>query len=443
MLVPALLLIQVAAPTPAERLETALRKGALAWQFSGPEDIRSLLGAPMGEETRPDGGMEWLSWIYGPDLTVIFGRQREGKAPHGLFGFGKGEAWTRRDPKEPLRLRSAHDLARLNPFTGLKGVDASSADLRGAGASLRAMPFDTETRWPGKDALPKDFDPAALLKAGRNPGLGLRALHAQGIDGRGVDIAIIDQPLVPDHAETAGRLHMAAELDVKGVPPQMHGPAVSSLAAGSTCGAAPGARLFYVSQPAWKAREGNGYYIQGLEHLLDLNRSGKAKIRVVSISYGGFSSAPQAEIWTALLKRAEAEGVLVITCDLQANGLPYGLLSPVPGGDRDKPEGYTKGNLGRGLLVPGDGRTYASPVGPQAFAYDPTGGMSWGAPWIAGLAAMGFQTNPALTPTRVRAYLQRSATSMPYGTVANPTAFLALCKADPDAQVSRSISPLR
>jgi hypothetical protein len=59
--------------------------------------------------------------------------------------------------------------------------------------------------------------------------------------------------------------------------------------------------------------------------------------------------------------------------------------------------------------------------------------MSWGAPWLVGLAALGFQVNPDLTPARARAYLQRSFTEMPSGKVVDPAAFIQLCKRDPDA----------
>jgi len=38
------------------------------------------------------------------------------------------------------------------------------------------------------------------------PGLGLRALHEQGYTGRGVNVAIIDGPLLADHEEFGDRL---------------------------------------------------------------------------------------------------------------------------------------------------------------------------------------------------------------------------------------------
>ncbi|MGB4633489.1 MAG: hypothetical protein WBI61_04855 [Bacillota bacterium] len=39
-----------------------------------------------------------------------------------------------------------------------------------------------------------------------HPGLGLRALHEQGYTGKGVNVAIIDGPLLVDHEEFSGRL---------------------------------------------------------------------------------------------------------------------------------------------------------------------------------------------------------------------------------------------
>ena len=435
LLVPILALALQTVPSPHSKLAAAIKVGSLVWQFSGPEEVKALLGAPQREEKQPDGGVEILLYHYDSGLVVLFGRETGSSAPFGLLGYQNGEVRVLRRSEEPLVLRKATDLAKLRPFTGLQNVDASRTDLKAEGARLRAMPFDTLTLWPPKDKLPEGFDPSAILTAGRNPGLGLRALHANRKDGRGVDIAIIDQPLVFDHVETEGRLHMVAELDVKDHPPEMHGPGVSSLAAGRTCGVAPGANLYYITMPMWKSQAGNHYYIQALERLLELNRSKTAFIRAVSISYGEFTSAPQADVWKALLSRAEREGILVITCDEDASRLSYGLLRPLPGGDREKPEGYALGTIGGDLLVPGEGRTFASHLGRVVYSYSPQSGLSWAAPWLVGLAALGFQTNPKLTPAQVRTYLMRSATEMSYGRVVNPAVFLELCAADPDAQM--------
>jgi subtilisin family serine protease len=92
----------------------------------------------------------------------------------------------------------------------------------------------------------------ALIEAGRNPGLGVRKLHESGIDGRGVGLAIIDQPLLREHSEYKHALVKYEAIEVDGFGPQMHGPAVASLAVGKTCGVAPGASLYYFAVPMWE-----------------------------------------------------------------------------------------------------------------------------------------------------------------------------------------------
>jgi hypothetical protein len=48
--------------------------------------------------------------------------------------------------------------------------------------------FDTFTIWPNR--LPLLFDPGLILELGKNPGLGLRALHAAGVTGKGSGLAV-------------------------------------------------------------------------------------------------------------------------------------------------------------------------------------------------------------------------------------------------------------
>ena len=83
----------------------------------------------------------------------------------------------------------------------LRSYNLSQLDLQDAGADLVHADFDDRTVWPAPQRRCKDFDGPRLLEAGKNPGLGVRALHAQGITGRGVGIAIIDNPLLVDHQE--------------------------------------------------------------------------------------------------------------------------------------------------------------------------------------------------------------------------------------------------
>ena len=129
----------------------------------------------------------------------------------------------------------------------LRSRDASDLDLRGLSAELALGQFDGYTVWPPNERLPNDFDPGRVLELGKNPGLGIRGLHAQGITGRGIRIGIVDQTLLTRHVEYAAQLRWYEELaGPQSTPSEMHGPAVASIAVGKTVGVAPEAELFYI-----------------------------------------------------------------------------------------------------------------------------------------------------------------------------------------------------
>jgi hypothetical protein len=46
--------------------------------------------------------------------------------------------------------------------------------------------------------------------------------------------------------------------------------------------------------------------------------------------------------------------------------------------------------------------------------------LSWGAPYLAGLAALAFQVRPDLEPDDIEKLIKDTATSMPFGKVVNP-----------------------
>ncbi len=77
------------------------------------------------------------------------------------------------------------------------------------------------------------------------------------------------------------------------------------------------------------------------------------------------------------------------------------------------------------LRVPTSNRCIASHRGAGVYAYDRKGGMSWAAPFIAGVAALGYQLDPTLTPNAIRALLVKTATVTKAGPAINPRAFLA------------------
>src|SRR3989338_6001490 len=132
-------------------------------------------------------------------------------------------------------------------FEDLRGKNLSTKNLVDVPVDiLRTIEFDTETIWPEKEKLPKNFNPEKLLEESKNPGLGIKELHEQGITGQGVVVAIIDQKLDIGHPEYKDSVIGYTEYDgaeKEGI--SMHGPAVTSLLVGKDCGVAPGAKLIY------------------------------------------------------------------------------------------------------------------------------------------------------------------------------------------------------
>ena len=409
---------------PADIVRRAVTEGKLAYKLTTPDEFKALLGPAANEAARNDGGMEILELKYS-DIQVMFGRMRRYSTPLTLLMINVNGKQLDIGQERRIVLKNEGDLKKFDPFWGLANASLVNLDLRSHAQLLETMPFDSQTKWPGSEKLPEGFDPAHLLEDGKNPGLGIRALHKQGVDGRGVGIAIIDQPLLKDHIEYADRIVKYEAIDVKGVPVQMHGPPVSSIAVGKTCGVAPGASLYYFAVPMWK-RE-NQPYCDAIDKLIKLNADSNTteRVRVVSISTGMFSQQANFERWKEALKKAEENGILVVTC--AQDMIQYGMLARIPGKDPDDPASYKSGIYGVRpgvILVPASNRTTACHTGNDVYTYWREAGMSWAAPYLAGLAVLAYQVNPEIEPKKIVALWQETAVQTNVGAVIQPKNFV-------------------
>ncbi|HZD56449.1 MAG TPA: S8 family serine peptidase, partial [Anaerolineales bacterium] len=85
-----------------------------------------------------------------------------------------------------------------------------------------------------------------VMTRAKDPGLGVRRLHSQGITGKGISVAIIDGHIRTDHVEYRDQLAHYEELsDFEGIPYEAHGSSVASILVGKQIGVAPGAQLYY------------------------------------------------------------------------------------------------------------------------------------------------------------------------------------------------------
>jgi hypothetical protein len=321
--------------------------------------------------------------------------------------------------------RRMYSIPTYDPDSGqewqmdLRSYDLSDLDLSKSIDDLMYAYFDSQTIWPPADRMPQNFDWQQIMELGKNPGLGIRQLHEQNITGYGVGIAIIDQTLLVDHQEYAQQLRLYEEAsNIQGawLEPQMHGPAVASIAVGKTTGVAPGADLYYIANNmcySW-SDESNDYscLAQSVFRILEINKTlpQDRKIRVISMSIGWEPESKGYDEITAATKEAKDAGLLVICSSVEAvHGFKFHALGREPLADPDQFESYEPGlwwaqqyyegeQFSDRLLVPMDSRTTASPGGIDEYVFYREGGWSWSIPYIAGVYALAAQVKPTITP---------------------------------------------
>jgi len=365
-------------------------------------------------------------------------------------GWGRGK----------LRSIPKYNPNSTQPFqVDLRGADLSRLDLKGSLQRLLYADFDSRTVWPTGNGMPPKFDREQIMELGKNPGLGVRDLHKKGITGRGVGIAILDQPLLVDHIEYKDRLRLYEEINIeKGRPAQMHGPAVASIAVGKTLGVAPEADLYYIGQ--WNADFEKGksvwnftYLAEGVHRILEINEqlAKDKKIRVISISVGWSPSQKGYKEITKAVQKAKRSGMLVICSSTeQVHGFAFHGLGRPPSANPDYFSSYEPGawwakhfyegnqfhRRSNRLLVPMDSRTTASPAGTGEYVFYRHGGWSWAIPYIAGAYALAAQVNSNITPDGFWALAMKTGRSIeldngkkiPFGPILDPVRLIGAVK---------------
>lgn len=294
----------------------------------------------------------------------------------------------------------------------------------------------------------------------KDPGLGIRALHEQGFTGKGVKMAIIDQPL-GEHQEYSSNIAEHNDVNATEVgwtKASMHGAAVTSIAVGKTTGVAPDASVNYYSAVnlskdpkdiefyrANLLREiennkndasyveflknelnninpefgvsSNQPYVDAINQILDKNEKlpENERVSVVSISWGFNKFAPGYEELQKALARAKEQGVFIVSTALEEH---YGFITcganRNPQANPNDPKSYEAGAFWKDhaksnpkpkeyndnyLLVPMDHRTVADFTDGNSYRYEGNdGGMSWSTPWLAGTYVLAKQANPNITP---------------------------------------------
>lgn len=325
----------------------------------------------------------------------------------------------------------------IEPYQDVRFQNISNINRNLGEELIETLSFDKSTIWTKEDKLIAEN----ILKLGMNPGMGIRELHAQGFTGKGITIAIIDQPVVLEHPEFQGKVvkyHDVGTGEFSNTG-SMHGPAVISLLAGNNIGTAPDASVYFVAVPSWLLDA--QYYADALDWIIAENEKlpDRNKIRAISVSAipsGIDSEYKNSNAWDASYKRAAEAGILVLDCSYeQGITVPctYDLYDPdnvakcIPNwtGPTDSPHERINIPTRRTSATEqdADGNLIFS------YQYDGQGGISWTVPYLAGVLAMGWQINPELTNSQILDLVYASAndTDGPAGII-NPKAFIEMVK---------------
>lgn len=335
----------------------------------------------------------------------------------------------------------------------LRSADLQDVDLSTYGAELNLAMFDSATIWPEK--MPDGFDADKIMTLGKDPGRGVDTLHARGLTGKNMGIAIIDDYLLVDHIEYADRVRYYEEYTGQDeIPGQMHSAAVSSIALGETVGVAPEALLYFMQVPIGKYSEDGTVTrdytdtASAIERFIALNEQlpEEEKIRVISMSINWKADSLGAEAMDLAIQKAEAAGI--VCCSVHNLMEEYLGLGRDPYGDPNdiasaKPGMFWETSLYTGeevqgfktetdlILVPMDARCVASPTGTEDYVFYPDGGMSWLVPYVSGLYVLACQASPGLTfdaftqaarETAVPVSIEHEGKDYPYGFVLDAVA---------------------
>jgi hypothetical protein len=369
----------------------------------------------------------------------LFFRDYKVKALYLTFTGQMGSSETGKASR-PGKRRKIEPVESVKEFDDVRNKDLSRLDLSKRKRLIRTLQFNRKTVWPVSEKMPVNLDPNQVLTGGMNPGLGIRKLHEEGITGKGVNMAIIDQPMYLDHPEFAGKITTYHDMGC-GSESSMHGPAVTSLLVGTNCGTAPDARVYYVAAPSWT--KDTAYQAKALDWIVEQNERlpVSEKIRVVSVSAApsghGSPFEKNQQMWDKACACAEAAGILVLDCTHH-----HGFIGPCwyDAKVSESLAGCTPGFPGEGfsvrpgsILVPSSPRTTAEEMdkGDFSYIYWGRGGLSWTIPYCAGVLALGWQLRQDIPPERMREMLFKSAYVNKDGSkIINPVGFIRRVKAE-------------
>ena len=298
---------------------------------------------------------------------------------------------TNKEELEYKKIRTRDELLqyinREESGGDLHFVDLSEFDLQNNIDLFDSQITYTVNGWTDKviwpDKLPEGFDPKKLLEDGKKQILGIPEIHANGITGKSIKIAIIDQMLFVEHPYYEKQIkhnEICSYKFEKREDKDYH----PSLVVGNAIGVAPDADIYFFASDNWLGKPGQKTTMErhnkAIQRVIEINKDlpEDSKIRFLVCSWGN-SDDEFADDREKLFDEATRNGIMVIGGFYKYKLFlkPYDPRYEIPNSP---------------LAIPTDGKTI--PFYKGGFLFNRLGGTSSAYPYLAGVFALALQNNP-------------------------------------------------
>lgn len=297
---------------------------------------------------------------------------------------------------------------------GFCGQDVSKIDMSNLSPeNFRRLTFDSKTIF--SDEQIKKFHPEKLLEQGKSFSNGMKKLHAEGIDGNGTTIGIMDSCFDSAIAEFDGRViqHIVFE-KVNGNDfvshreyreedgDGFHGKTTACLATGNECGIAPNAKMYLfgiAEDTSWaEAKEAilkyiidNHINLDIISMSADIETSKEGQEIIDKLEEKGCTFLDSSKFWKDFSwGRMTDNGEVVLLDEMMKtmSDMQY---------DENSKGGKVLKNIPNTVILPCTGRTSLQIGNEKVYKYNGSVcGASFAIPQVAGIFAIARQIDPSI-----------------------------------------------
>jgi len=295
----------------------------------------------------------------------------------------------------------------LKSIWGLCCKDLSNVDFSEVNENeFIRLAFNHYTKFPENFK----FDYMKIMEYAKDPGLGIRNLHKQGIDGKGINVAVIDKPILDTHKEFTGRIKEYVFINPDNEhndEMHFHGITCASFLCGNTCGVANRTNLYYYAYPDRFEDDGMywNYHFKALDMIKEHNEKSNAKdkIKIVSIS-AGFprSRTDLTEKMDGYVREFKNTGCYIIFSNIFGETFTCSSKTYIENAndfDAYKLDMWQENEwCKQKILIPSGGKTSPCNSGDENFMYNGNQScFSWAIPYMCGVFALALQVKTDLS----------------------------------------------